>query len=76
MMKYAAKICEEVGRPDMHIYAGPNRHKLKLATFEKKAHTMEFIGDSGENDVYIDYDAGHHYFGRGEKAEISMYKIR
>ena len=52
---------------------------LKVAnddSFAKGEHEMEIIGNSGEQEVYVDYDANGHYVGRGEKNKIVMYKIR
>ena len=73
---YAKKLCVEIGQPDLPIFAGPNRHKLTMDIYPKAEHTMEIIGNSGEQEVYIDYDADRHVVGQGEKTEIEMYKIR
>ena len=73
---YAKKLCEEIGQPDLPIYAGPNRHKLNMDIYPKAKHTMEIIGDSGGQEVYVDYDACPHFVGQGEKSEIEMYRIR
>ena len=75
-MDYAKKLCAEIGKPDLPIYAGPNRHKLNMDIYPKEKHTMEIIGNSGEQEVYVDYDAGGHVIGEGETAEIEMYRIR
>ena len=75
-LEYAKKLCAEIGQPDLPIYAGPNRHKLIMDIFAKGEHEMEIIGNSGEQEVYVDYDANGHYVGRGEKNKIVMYKIR
>ena len=73
---YAKKLCAEIGQPDLPIFAGPNRHKLHMDIYSKDSHTMEIIGNSGGQEVYIDYDANKHTFGEGEKAYIKMYRLR
>ena len=44
--------------------------------FPNAVHEMEIIGSSGEQEVYIDYDAGAHIVGQGEIAKIEMYRLR
>ena len=75
-MEYAKKLCAEIGQPDLPIYAGPNRHKLNMDIYPKAKHSMEIIGNSGEQEIYADYDASPHFVGQGETAEIDMYRIR
>ena len=75
-IEYAKKLCEEIGQPDLPIYAGPNRHKLDMSIYPKSEHSMEPIGSSGDEYVYIDYDAGRHQVGKGGATRIKMYKIR
>ena len=74
---YAKKLCEEIGQPDLPIYAGPNRHKLTMDVFPKEKHSMLPIGSTGEQEVYLDYDADSHKIGTSEEpVTIQMYKIR
>jgi len=75
-MEYTKKLCDEIGKPDMPIYAGPLRHKLTMSIYPKTEHNMEIIGSTGDQVVYIDYDASPHQIGNGEVANIEMYKIR
>ena len=75
-MDYAKKLCAEIGQPDLPIYAGPNRHKLNMDIYPKTKHSMEIIGSSGEDEVYVDYDAQGHIVGSGDRPVIEMYKIR
>lgn len=75
-VNYAKKLCEEIGQSDLPIYAGPNRHKLNMEVYSKEAHSMEIIGNSENQPVYVDYDAGAHYVGQGERVTINMYKLR
>ena len=56
-MEYAKKLCAEIGRPDLEIYAGPNRHKVDFSGFDTGLHNMEVIGDSGSDRLYFDFDA-------------------
>ena len=74
---YAKKLCEEIGQPDLPIYAGPNRHKLNMDVFPKTKHSMLPIGSTSDQRVYLDYDASGHEIGPNENATyIDMYKIR
>ena len=75
-IEYAKKLCEEIGQPDLPIYAGPNRHKLDMSIYPKSEHSMEPIGSSGDEYVYIDYDASRHKIGKDGATRIKMYKIR
>ena len=75
-MNYAIKLCEEIGQPDLPIFAGPNRHKLNMGIYPKETHSMNVIGDSGNQQVYLDFDASSHYIGQYETVNIDMYQIR
>ena len=75
-IEYAKKLCEEIGQPNLPIYAGPNRHKLDMSIYPKSEHSMEPIGSSGDEYVYIDYDASRHKIGKDGATRIKMYKIR
>lgn len=76
-VNYAKKLCEELGQPDLPIYAGPNRHKLNMDIFPKEERSMLPIGSTGKQKVYLDYDAGSHIIGTSEQpVSIQMYKIR
>ena len=75
-LDYAKKLCEEIGKPDIPIFAGPNRHKLNMDIYPKTKHEMQLIGNSGDQEVYLDYDAERHIFGKDKVTEIEMYKLR
>ena len=76
-LNYAKKLCEEIGQPDLPIYAGPNRHKLNMNVFPKTDHSMLPIGSTGDQRVYLDYDAYGHKIGSSKgPVHIKMYKIR
>ena len=74
-LDYDQKLCAEIGKPDMPIYAGPNRHKLNMDIYPKSNHKMQLIGNSGNQEVYLDYDAEAHIFGDNQITEIEMYKL-
>lgn len=76
-VEYAKQLCAEIGQPDLSIYAGPNRHKLNMDIYPKANYSMEPIGDTGSQRVYLDYDASGHTIGdKHGKTNIDMYKIR
>ena len=52
---YAQKLCKEIGKPEMPIYAGSLRHKVNIEHHPIKQHIIQIIGSSGDNEVYIDF---------------------
>lgn len=52
---YAQKLCKEIGKPDLPIYAGPFRHKVNLEHYPIKQHIIQITGSSGDDEVYIDF---------------------
>ena len=74
-VEYAKKICEELGAPDLPIFAGPHRHKLDFSIYDKKSHTMQIIGTTGEDEVYIDF-CGEYQVGQENAQNVDLYKIR
>ena len=75
-LEYAKKLCAEIGQPDLPIYAGPNRHKLDMSIYPQDKHTMRVVGNTGGQEIYLDYDASHHVLDGTQSATISMYKLR
>lgn len=75
-MEYAKKLCAEIGKPDMPIYAGPNRHKLKMAIYPKEIRKMTVIGSTNGERVYMDYTTGGKSVDGKEEESVNLYKIR
>ena len=75
-VEYAKKLCEELGKPDMAIYAGPNRHKLDLSIFPKEERQMRPIGSTGKGEVYMDYTTGRRSVNGTDTESVVLYKIR
>ena len=74
--EYARKLCTEPGKPNMPIYASPNRHKVTLDNFELQKRGMKIMGDSGNSPVYSDFDASAHNIRSSTKAyDVELYKI-
>lgn len=73
---YAKKLCAEVGKPDLPIYLGPNRHKVNLYNQELKQHDLKIIGSTGTDLIYLDFDADGHCIDGKTTYETTMYKIR
>ena len=51
-MEYAKKICEEVGKPDLPIYAGPYRHKLNMTPYKTDTHDLTIIGSTDGQHIW------------------------
>ena len=76
-MDYAKQLCDEIGQPDLPIYAGPNRHKLTMdEVYPKENHSMQIIGSTGEDRVYIDGITGGMTIDGQATLNLEMYKIR
>jgi len=76
-MDYAKQLCDEIGQPDLPIYAGPNRHKLTMdEVYPKENHSMQIIGSTSEDRVYIDGITGGMTIDGQATIDLEMYKIR
>ena len=75
IFEYAKKITEEIGKPDMPIYAGPNRHKVNLDGFQLNKKDFRIIGSTGTGHLYFDFDADAHSIDGTEVFEAELYKI-
>ena len=78
IMEYAAKICEEIGKPDMSIYAGPNRHKVDMSPYTVVEDAeMKILGDTGNDEIYLDFDADAHSIEYPYSSfDVTLFKIR
>ncbi len=78
IVEYAKKMTAEIGKPDMPIYAGPNRHKVNMDVFEfQPEKDFRVIGSTGEEgEVYLDFDADAHVINGDEVFNSGLYKIR
>ena len=76
LIEYAKKMTAEIGKPDMPIYAGPNRHKVDFDNFELINKDFRIIGSTGKGSVYLDFDADEHEIDGTEIFNSELYKIR
>lgn len=76
ILEYAKKLTAEVGKPDMPIYAGPNRHKVDMSNYKLKKESMTIIGSTGNDSVYLDFDAQAHKIDGKKNNNVSLYKIK
>ena len=76
MIEYAKKLCAEIGQPDMPIYAGPYRHKLRMEVFEFSKHQMQIVGNTGNDDIYLDFITRGREVTGDEVDDVELYKIR
>ena len=75
-IEYAKKICSEIGKPDLKIYAGPNRHKVNMNVLPIGIYDMEVLGSTGKDEIYLDYDANRHVIDYKERIRTSLFQIR
>ena len=73
--EYARKLCAEIGKPCMPIYAGPNRHKVDMTGFEIKERKMKIAGHTGEYPIYLDFDADSHGIDGNGTFSVDLYRI-
>ncbi len=81
IIEYAKKLCEEIGKPNIPIYAnGGAIHKVDMSPYESIHAQISILGKTlkcvdGPMTVYLDYDQSGHAIGYGEIIESDMYKI-
>ena len=74
-MEYAQQLCEEVGKPDLPIYAGPYRHKFNMTPYQIDSHDIKIIGSTDGETTYIDFN-GHYIIDGQRVSRTNLYKIR
>ena len=47
-----------------------------LVTASRLGFSTAFIGNTGDDQIYLDYDIGHHKIDGTETATIEMYRMR
>ena len=75
IFKYAKKLCKDIGKPDMKIYAGPNRHKVNMDNYEIETKTVIPQGLT-EDSVYIDTITDDFVINSKNSFTETLYKIR
>ena len=75
LIEYAKKMTAEIGKPDMPIYAGPNRHKVDFDNFELINKDFRIIGSTGKGSIYLDFDAEEHEIDGTEIFNSELYKL-
>ena len=76
IFEYAKKLSAEIGKPKMAIYLGPNRHKVNLDEFPIENKHFTIVGSTGDDKIYLDYDAEAHQISKDLTIDSPMYKIR
>ncbi len=71
----AQKIAKDIGKPDMPIFAGPNRHKTNMNKYELQTKDFRVLGDTDGNSVYLDFDTDAHAIDGTEIFESALYRI-
>lgn len=75
IFNYARKITEDIGKPDMKIYACANRHKVDMSEFPLEDKEFRIIGNTGNMELYLDFDTSAHLINGKEIFESKLYKI-
>lgn len=73
IFEYAKKLCTDIGCPDMHVYAGPLRHKVKMPS-KAELCSIQIIGDTDGQATYIDFSGEAVIDGKTRK-NIYLYRI-
>ncbi len=76
IFEYAEKLTAEIGKPDMPIYAGPNRHKVNLENFILENSSYELIGANDRIPFYIDFATRGYDSANNEKFIGDLYRIK
>lgn len=71
----AQKIAKDIGKPDMPIFAGPNRHKMNMNKYELQTKYLRVLGNTEGNNVYLDFDTDAHAIDGTEIFESALYRI-
>lgn len=71
----AQKIAKDICKPDMPIFAGPNRHKMNMNKYELQTKYFRVLGDTEGNNVYLDFDTDAHAIDGTEIFESALYRI-
>ena len=76
IFEYAEKLTAEIGKPDMPIYAGPNRHKVNLENFALENKTLKLIGANDRIPFYIDFATRGYDSSNNEDFIGDLYRIK
>lgn len=76
LIEYAKVITKELGKPDMPIYAGPNRHKVNLDSFPMNSETFSIIGSTGDDEIYLDFDSDAQQIDEENEFTCELYRIK
>lgn len=76
IFEYAEKLCTEIGKPNMAVYAGPNRHKCNMPNETRMKREVEIIGSTGDDEIYTDFNTDNQVIEKGCIFDVSTFKIR
>ena len=76
IFEYAEKLTAEIGKPDMPIYAGPNRHKVNLEKFALENKALKLIGANDRIPFYIDFATRGYDSSNNEDFIGDLYRIK
>lgn len=55
IIEFSKQFAKKLGKPDMDIYAGPNRHKLDMKNFEFTDEKFQIFGETDGQPIYLDF---------------------
>lgn len=56
IVNFAKMVTKDLGKPDMPIYAGSNRHKLNMKNFELvEKNDFNLVGTTHDDPIYLDF---------------------
>lgn len=73
---YAKQICQEIGKPDLPVYAGPNRHKLDMSIYPSEQYTFSLAGSTGYDEIYLDFITESDRIDSSKVYKTELYKLR
>ena len=76
IIQFSKNLTKSLGKPDMPIYAGPNRHKLDMKNFESVNETFNLVGSSNYIPVYLDFISNSSNIDSQNKYEGILLKSR
>lgn len=75
LIEYAKKLCSELGRPDMSIYAGANRQKFHFGDLKYHLTPIKVLGSTGDDNIYLDICSGTRQLDPDSILDCNLLKL-
>lgn len=76
IFEYAKKLTQEIGQPDMPIYAGPHRHKIDTRGLTQAKRELKIVGSTGMDRIYLDYITQGRTVNGAQADKVNLFEIR